>query len=68
MISKLPMQAQLIDEASNDLEPLITRLWEDLSASRHRAAGRLLSAWWKFASRGQAGGEIRALTGKRSAA
>ena len=30
MISKLPMQAQLIDEVSNDLEPLITRLWEDL--------------------------------------
>jgi acetoacetyl-CoA synthetase len=30
MISKLPMQAQLINEVSNDLEPLITRLWEDL--------------------------------------
>jgi acetoacetyl-CoA synthetase len=30
MISKLPMQAQLINEVSNDLEPLITQLWEDL--------------------------------------
>ena len=30
MISNLPMQAQLINEASNDLESLITGLWEDV--------------------------------------
>jgi acetoacetyl-CoA synthetase len=30
MISNLPMQAQLINEVSNNLESLITGLWEDL--------------------------------------
>ena len=30
MISTLPMQAQLINEASNNLESLITGLWEDV--------------------------------------
>jgi acetoacetyl-CoA synthetase len=30
MISNLPMQAQLINEASNHLESLITGLWEDV--------------------------------------
>jgi acetoacetyl-CoA synthetase len=30
MISNLPMQAQLINEASNNLESLITGLWEDV--------------------------------------
>ncbi len=30
MTSNLPMQAQLINEASNSLESLITRLWEEV--------------------------------------
>jgi acetoacetyl-CoA synthetase len=30
MISNMPMQAQLINEASNNLESLITGLWEDV--------------------------------------
>ena len=30
MISNMPMQAQLINEVGNNLEPLITGLWEDV--------------------------------------